>query len=254
MMLGARTGAWSGGAKWTNPYVTDGQFIYWDAEWNAGGGIHDEQKRLVNLLSRDHELALPSSATLQSKCVLFGSYGAYSNRPAGEYLKFATGWSICSTIDLSQTQEKFKGGPIFGIGDQNVLEQPMRDDYLCKFWTYSGFQGIGTTGFGYVFVKTAYDGTHNYCMTCDIQNETTKVYVDGKYFGSIDKAGIVGDQYIHYGRCGYGMMCSGGYQRDDPSSLSIGVKVYNEMFYTRPLTTAEVSANYAVDKARFNLP
>ena len=34
MMLGARTGAWSGGAKWKNPYITDGLVAMWDGLWS----------------------------------------------------------------------------------------------------------------------------------------------------------------------------------------------------------------------------
>ena len=40
----------NGMAVWTNPYVTDGLVAMWDGEWNAGGGVHDANNRLLNII------------------------------------------------------------------------------------------------------------------------------------------------------------------------------------------------------------
>lgn len=39
--LGAAHSQYVQKGGWTNPYVTDGLIVMWDGEWNAGGGVHD---------------------------------------------------------------------------------------------------------------------------------------------------------------------------------------------------------------------
>ena len=46
--------------RWRNPYVTKGLVAMWDGEWNAGGGVHDQNVGAVNLAGSS-ELVFPTN-------------------------------------------------------------------------------------------------------------------------------------------------------------------------------------------------
>lgn len=57
-MLGADGTEMSEGEEFINPYIADGLVAMWDAEWNAGYGIHDDQSPVWKDLVGDNDLVL----------------------------------------------------------------------------------------------------------------------------------------------------------------------------------------------------
>ena len=75
--LGADNGS-KGDGEWSNPYVLDGLIAMWDAEWNAGGGMHDSQSRIVNLCGGS-DIFLSPSCVIGDKSISYTTETAFSS-------------------------------------------------------------------------------------------------------------------------------------------------------------------------------
>lgn len=63
--LNLRGGMMARRGGWKNPYGTDGLELMFDAEWNAGVGIHDSNPRMVDLVHGNVTLDFSGIATVQ---------------------------------------------------------------------------------------------------------------------------------------------------------------------------------------------
>ena len=237
MLLGARQFFERRGAPaWTNPYVTDGLVAMWDGEWNAGGGVHDPNatawKDLVG--SRD--------ATLAGDI----SWGAnYIHRDA----------TSATSITLPDIEIK----PGFAI-DYCMALANNGDANLRDFATTSGLRmeivrlTNGSIQRYYRNSKDAYvsrTSTTPFGLSADAQ----RILIG---FDSLGGYGVFNGGSVWYDQTENTIL------KDYGTSQSLVVGKFGTLYenanyhriciYSRALTAAEIAANYAVDKARFNLP
>ena len=221
---------------WTNPYVTDGLVAMWDGEWNAGGGVHDANatvwKDLVG--TRDATLSGTYSwvakswardASSSTKCLLpdiplgqnfMCEYCCVlHNAGDGNFRDFSTTSSI--RFELTQNSNN----------STSLYYRNVNDSYVARGIGSLGTSRVARTfSFGFDTLggiyaldggSVSYDRTVNTPISTSFYNNPTI---------------SVGQYY----------------------TLSEDADYYNIRIYSRPLTADEIAANYAIDKARFNLP
>lgn len=238
--------------KWRNPYVTDGLYLQWDAEWNAGGGSHDSQLRMIDLTGNGRDLTLPDTVIVHANNVKFTTgNGAYVNRPASLLQDFAKGWTVITTQSFRDVI--FSGYKSFiGVGDYCCICGFRASDYLLEYNVNGSQDGIGITNVRTTYFFCTESQVRNpsqYILSVDIDNQVSTLYINGAAVSSMSAAGIVGNLY---NRAGFGINTSAGYGR--PGGGNANSIVFNALYYNRPLSADEAAAMYAVDKLRFNLP
>lgn len=235
-----------GGAKWKNPYITDGQYVYWDAEWNNGDGTHTQEMVMMNIAGDHHHVSLPSHVELDAKSILFTSTnGIWSERSSSENALFANGWTIHQAMDLSHADACY----FMSMGYNCYVRLYNKNLSRFRFVAGNSYEGYGVVAdSGYFNIEGAVDKPVVFDLVVDIANSTTKLYMNGRVASSLSGGGLVGTSVV--GRATFSINS----QYSAPNQGSSGLRLFNFMAYTRALTAEEVATNYAVDKARFTLP
>ena len=253
MMIGARTAAWAKSGGWVNPYVTDGLVAMWDGEWNAGGGVHESRAMLTDLVSGIQNIYNNPDYTMDDNCIVY---------------------------DVSTTGQTFGAFfPISELTSQSILT------YECVAW----FANLKRWGAIYAFTtpNCTLSGEHGSIRFGGLEYSGFPSYINRKYINRQNQDSIFsisgtmknepwngsGSRYLHYRYNGtefYNEVLGGVYadvgvdgginilgSNDSGSSTypptGLFAKLYNLRVYDRVLTPAETAANYAIDKARFNL-
>jgi len=252
MLLGARQFFASKPAPaWTNPYVTDGLVAMWDGEWNAGvGGEHD------------------SSAT------------SWTDIVAGMVIPFVDKFAYNRTYYWRENCVEMDGyatGSVVSTTD--AVKQALAGDCTIELVADVGLNQ------GSVSIMFSYDATsagflarnqHNTNPTHDtavfnnnfmwrFARPLFKSYSFGgttDYYHLYDAITINGTSGTHYQLNVDGTIHTDTWTANAGNpNASLGeilcsnkIKCYGCRIYNRALTAAEIAANYAIDKARFNLP
>lgn len=228
---------------WKNPYITDGLVAMWDGEWNVGGGLpHD-----------------PAAAVWKDIC---GNYDATFNGDmanavwddkfvtvSGADLYFGTSTYIpCIAVDNVFTVEiTAKGGQtgartaVFGVPTSSV----------------GGMEIVGHEWWSGMLVHSRYNCNPELKITFPgktvddvIHTVRTQGLVDGEFISICgeDEQKLSCTLRKNYNLNGaHVSICGARDGRNSPRS------VYCARVYNRVLSAAEIAANYAVDKERFNL-
>lgn len=225
MLLAARASfAISRAKRWTNPYVTDGLVALWDGEWNAGGG--------------KHEAAITSWLDCiggQTMDVTGCGIGAMS-------VTISSGRSIAGSNNAIQTKScsveilaKVNSRTDFVFYSQ-MKRIALRDSAITNSRLYINMPTNENASYQ--------QGTNTYynlssaklVSLCGVSkwNSAQNFYVNGatpsrSTYGPKDATAT--SNFTLYG----------------------GLTVYSLRIYNRAITQAEDAANYAVDRARFNL-
>ena len=226
MVLAARTGAWSKSGGWVNPYVTDGLVAMWDGEWNAGGGLHDPNATVWK------DLVGNAYATLHG--VEFSD----------KYIEFGTSDKYCTIDDGSASVFNEPDGHLEIVFLNNVTsaESLMKTPYFLG----CGFQ----QGYGWHFSSLSNKGF-------DLPSKN-RIHSASVPFGNKVPTAL----YLNleaWGRSGM-LDSMGGSQTYTTFGKRIGTRdhyngrIYCLRFYKNNLTQSQIASNYAIDKARFNLP
>lgn len=240
--------------KWTNPYVTDGLVAMWDAEWNGGGGLHVDGRVLTNLVTGE-SVSIPASGyevgdnyiiSNASSCFVLGNLSGKIRFPC-------TITSVGCCMSKPTNASNASGAcSVVGIGTLFMWRRPLYDG-CCGVVGGSVYQPDGRI--------------HYYGAPSDIS--TARGEADGEVFGVVRSRAVViqepsdsGLTYYYNGsaKTGVNMMAytdswsSASYEVKTPLATSVKVKWCNISVYSRALTAAEIAANYAIDKERFNLP
>lgn len=217
--------------QWRNPYVTDGLISMWDGEWNAGRGIHDPAHGRWENLADHRCYATPVAwlnthgPTFDDNCVVFAKNYCQIANPS--YLSSAKYVDVLFMADQANNQyssyllEMAAANITFQAKGQAALKDGTGLGSTLKTWLGKGIVHLFSVDFSDLTASVPY------------LNGATVAYNRDGTFGGINKnmmgRGYWNDHYF-YGR----VFC---------------IRVYN-----RALTADERLANYAVDKARFNLP
>ncbi len=235
--------------KWKNPYVTNGLLAMWDGEWNAGGGVHDPNATTWRNLAGDSRLNLDITGmvvgddyvdtnTLTSKTQYILPQIDFTIEIVGTSIK-KVNWT---QIEYWLTYES-EGSMPLGFGPSGS-------------WNNMLFYRYGTT-----------EGKND-CSSYDSGGDFT---VLNGWSGSSQANGsrpIFFKNGVQFPFNSW-IPRQGNFSTSQHNALGIGVKMWSDgsiihntnrmklhevRFYSRALTAAEIAANYAVDKIRFNLP
>ena len=230
MMLGARTAAWAnigGGVSTAHDYVQDGLIAMWDGIENAGWGVHDSGARTWKDLIGVHNFVLPAGISFGEDCALFTksvgkeqSWGFYDNEimtieVCGKHTSTSVGFAIQFT---------------YGVSCKRMFA------YLST--NNRGFQFMSN---GKTMNRPAFGIRWSVAATFSTNNIQTETFYNGQ------------SSTMNTGTTGWGARsaCIGYYNKDTYAFVG---EICSVRLYSRAITSAEVAANYAIDKARFNLP
>lgn len=225
-----------GGGGWQNPYVTDGLVAMWDGEWNAGPGVHDAAATTwVDLIGGN-------DMTLSSSDISFGDK-AMTVSGSGGYAALDASISSFVTMEAVLSFDSAGGGRIafspvypntgYDSQDRWITIRSNGTVNFCGLGKYIDGFGVGTSR--YVACEYAQ-------AAAVANNDIVSAFLDG----SAAQISTTGGGYgFGRARC-LGVSPQSGY-------YFLG-SIHAIRLYNRILTAAEIAANYAVDKARFNLP
>lgn len=243
-----RSVAIGGVIVWTKPnplpYVAEGLVAWWDGIWNAGIGVHDDDATVWKDLVGTRDLTLNASGVSWSDNALVS---AISTRNAAEY----TGG--VPTTDF-YTVELVKGATT----GRSVL-------------VLGGTAARTDTGFVLVSGTSAFrvaTGANNEARReiatgaelHSVQHLSVRYSAPGSTASSVLADGVAlalshdgawGGSNNLRGICVFGRSANDAY---GANGYPVRGSCHCLRLYSRQLTDAEVAANYAADKARFNLP
>ena len=265
MIIGARTGAWAKSGYTARDYVQDGLIAMWDGIENAGWGVHDPNttvwKDLVggfdlenqqggfndNFYWMDNGLYC-NDAT--SRCF----YGAKGGIPSSIVDAVNNGNITCECVTLHRRtiNAGYLLSSIHRIGSTNYnvfsVLAPVSGGYS------SIKDGWGVKSVDYSLNQTDFPTLQeNPSYIVVVKNDDLSIYAKCMYdnktqesFGS--SANLIemsSDMWLCIGSMGNSVFWTG--------RNTIG-NYYCNRLYNRALTDEEIAHNYAIDKARFNLP
>lgn len=239
MLIAGRNAMLAGGGLSAKDYVQSGLVAMWDGIENAGWGVHDANATTWKDLSGNgwnliaHEGRSNVLPTFEAQCarldkncfyVYDGAIGSGSGSkiPAAKQLEFVV--KTISTGDNCVCEFKNSNIAVWGWYGKACPVKPGWGKVIL------GFNEIAKSVNGYSYDISEINNFKIYLhglQTLNVQN--------GQGFGSMNKNGLGFDGWY------------------DTSEHEYIGDIYCVRLYSRALTAAEVAANYAVDKARFNL-
>ena len=228
MLLGARQFFERRGGGWQNPYVTDGLVAMWDGEWNAGGGKHSLNATTWANIIDDSDIMTPVGTSFSwgdKSCSITNCLFKNTNKP---YIATISSSRVLTMeVVLNRT-----GG---SVSFSQMLSMAVG--------AWLKFEGAGY-GMGNIFYPKSLDyvnGTTS-LLSISVTMDTILGYKDAVLKSTVSNASRF-SQYLE-------SMSIGG----DSQTTSFVGQIFCCRLYSRALTAAEIAANYAIDKARFNLP
>ena len=236
MLLGARQFFERRGGGWQNPYVTDGLVAMWDGEWNAGGGVHDPNATVWKDLVGTRDATLSGTYSWGEKSWRrdnnSSTNAALPDIPIGAGLMI----EYCSILN-NAGDNNFRDFSNTTGGRFEIIQSS--NGQLNVY--YVNYNGTGVQrGFG---VGT---GTSRTSRTIAVGWDSLGIVY------SVNGSSLGYDRTVNtpisssYGNVGLNV---GKY-----SSLYEDADYFSIRVYNRILADSEIAANYAIDKARFNLP
>ena len=259
MMLGARTAAWAkaGGSMPTaKDYVQDGLVAMWDGIENAGWGVHDPNATTWKDLTGngyDGESAYISRYTWTTNSLMRKAESVTLNHGYAFDVSLAKSQQLYSAITTSSTIEIVASptdgvSPLYnwahqvfyisGRNKSNAILGMYLQDTSLGFATKAPnaarainqiiSPALSVEDLGYASISMVTDSTLGVCTLRLNNGHTTTLYPT--------------------------------FEDRTENTYSINIpnvgngKTHCIRIYSRPLTEAEVAANCAIDKTRFNLP
>lgn len=215
--------------KTARDYVQDGLIAMWDGIENAGWGVHDANATTWKDLIGSYNAAKNGSLTFEEKFIsLNGGYFLVSNFPKST---FSGGYTI--EICVSANEQLINAG-LYSTNDNGIRSW---------FSTYSSYYN------NTVYVRSANVSMVNQTDVSDIKTIAAKADGNAAYSyknGIVEKTASV-TQETYTGTTPLYLFRLNGFNNFNGRGHAIRL-------YSRALTAAEIAANYAIDKERFNLP
>ena len=210
-------------------YVQDGLIAWWDGEWNAGLGIHDENATVWKDLAGNRDLTVSSHGSFSDSYFQTDGQGAAATYPE------ALAHSNTNWLEIVFAENV--------VGNNNnpvVLFLSKNSNGILSLGCC--FRNTNMYGSRQAGLNILNKSIRSYSGRCNNELAQRLWYCDGKqYTNSFGTAEIYGDGTISVGALSDGTR---------PKATKIHcIRVYNRL-----LSAAEVVANYATDKQRFNLP
>lgn len=244
MSIGMRNAMLAGGSGWKNPYVTDGLIAMWDGEWNAGPGKHDANATEWKDCAQGYIATTTDTAyTWGSNYCSSPSFRFFCPVYVGEMVNAATRSKaftiecVFSSPDATSNVRAFAICNGSNMYDRIDLNNAPNNVLTCNFnsTTETAFQVPGVVNRFAIptrFVYTPVTGG----VEALVVNATTNL--------SITNTVSIPDTVNRINEFTLGRQST---------VTTKNTTLYRIAFYSRALNAAEIAANYAVDKARFNL-
>ena len=220
-----------GAAAWTNPYVTDGLVAMWDGEWNAGGGVHDANATVWKDLIGTQDMSL-------------SQYGSFSDDSL-----------VCAGTGYAASRGTLFADFIYAeaVVEYDSLER--QNGNIVIWGEYSGMTYYSASMDLFIYNDTLIQtGGSNVFYT---KNADDKLFLlqytrpnSSDVFACANGVNLTRYAKTDNWATRYGIGFFGGRQ----SGYSYSGKIKRVAMYSRIPIASEIAANYAIDKARFNLP
>ncbi len=251
-------------AAWQNPYVTDGLVAMWDGKWNAGWGVHDPNATVWKNLLGDEGLDFPLTGMTVAEDSVYTNQVSNSTRSAVARTDYTIEAVACSLVDkprdLVCNNFLSIGMPPYSTTGSlsDSVSRPFGFGVTSNWWSLVFFRYSSVAG---KWMATASD-----LRTTSIINVPDFDWGRPRSFCGITRTDGFVDLRINgvtnmNSASGSWPGDSADYTQADAFPLAIGVvnqyarhRLFNLRLYSRAITAAEISANYAIDKERFNLP
>lgn len=230
MLLGARFGMLDSGRKTARDYVQDGLIVMWDGIENAGWGVHDAAA--TNWLDLVGGVLLPLNGRtpgsdfvpqrqgdIQARVLINNLITIYQSGEYTQEIAFRVNKSVPSvTSGFVQV-----GGSAF-IGKYSNASPLV--NFIARVGSWQSYYTAASVPFG----KT---------VTMQLRDDGASRWLDGQSsLSSGAKAThATGSQYVELNEI----------------NADFSVDIFSIRLYHANLTSAEIAANYAVDKARFGI-
>lgn len=241
MMLGARTAAWTKAGGWINPYVTDGLASMFDSVWNVAGGLSDR--------TSDRWFDVISPAYIE-----FENFKNHDDAKI-EWTDNAVEITYMNGVGHGMTPVL---GAFYNTGSATI-EFVARNNgnntnrnYIFSSWN-NGNHAIYGILVGSISRISNESAIKPRCLTnelasfsfvCDGSN--TLFYRNSEYKGvksnNTFSQPTISDEFVAIG------------SRYAYSDFTFLGAISSIRIYSKPLSAEEIASNYAIDKARFNLP
>lgn len=225
----------------TNPisarsYVNDGLVAMWDGIENAGWGTHDPNATVWKDLVSGTSMSLPSGVSVSESAINFSSNASLSY-PISSALASALG-SADVTIEFCGKIVPYNAITnriIFITSGTEIYIYTPRSTTSSQNYLFYNYYGRSNSTANMLDANGECEGT--IALTCATNGMNGVRYKNGSEVNSATFTTIPSSVPTSL-----------------TSSLMTGARVNRISIYSRALTAAEIAANYAVDKARFNLP
>ena len=259
MLVAARNGAWAksgGGLPTARDYVQDGLVAMWDGIENAGWGVHDPSATTWKDLIGSND-ALLSGALVPDRC--WGNNHFYNNIESVVFtgtpssaMKAAitSGRLTVQGLFMPEVRPSSSNMCIFQCSPASVTTDGMifgvtnnssfASGNTMSWATNRAVNKLSPPGWEYIVGNT-------YALSFICDNTTMTSILNGSSVTATRTKSLPVDSDLT-------SFAIFNYNWNAGRSRTLRGKVYNLRLYSRALTAEEIAANYAIDKARFNLP
>jgi len=232
--------------SWHNPYVTDGLVAMWDGQWNSGGGVHDANATIWKDLVGVNDLTVDSNVVWQDRCSFQDAWQMTAKRENASvdwaFAEVVCDWSLLA--GQSRTSALFSAGLPVGSDMPNIYGNwaawynSGRTKYFCRFLAI----GRPTK---YAEIESPVADASALIGTLAFDKASQIVWRNTQQLA-------MQDQNVGYLYNNVNNIFIGSNQFDNERAFK--GKFYCIRLYSSVLTQAQIAANYAIDKARFDLP
>ena len=241
MMLGARTAAWAKAGGWINPYVTDGLASMFDSVWNVGGGLSDRTS------DRWFDVVSPAYIEFENFKHHDDAKIEWTDNAVEITYMNGVGHGMTPVLDafynIGSATIEFVARNNGNNNNRNYIFKSWNNNNNAIYEIYVGSHKVEHNGQANP-PRCLTSKLASFSFVCD--GSDTLFYRNGEYKGVTshdtfrqptiqDEFVAIGNRYLYADFTFLGAI----------SSIRI---------YSKPLSAEEIAANYAIDKARFNLP
>ena len=240
MMLGARTAAWAKDGGWINPYVTDGLASMFDSVWNVGGGLSDRTS------DRWFDVVSPAYIEFENFKHHDDAKIEWTDNAVEITYMNGVGHGMTPVLDafynIGSATIEFVARNNGNNNNRNYIFGSWNNNNNAIFEIYVGSHKV-ENNFPAAPPRCLTSKLASFSFVCD--GSDTLFYRNGEYKGvkrhDTFLQPTIQDEFVAIGNR---------YQFGDFTFLGA---ISSIRIYSKPLSAEEIAANYAIDKARFNL-
>ena len=240
MMLGARTGAWAKSGGWVNPYITDGLASMFDSVWNVGGGLSDRTS------DRWFDVVSPAYIEFENFKNHDDAKIEWTDNAVEIKYMNGVGHGMTPVLDayynIGSATIEFVARNNGNNNNRNYIFYTWSNRDYGIYQICVGSHDAGSNG-ATEPPRSLTSKLASFSFVCD--GSDTLFYRNGEYKGVksqnplyhptiSDEFVAIGDRYLF-------------------SDFTFLGAISSIRIYSKPLSAEEIAANYAIDKARFNL-